>query len=68
MSVEKAKEAVQCDVKDGTSWCKLLDFIAITPGLCFPVFINIRDIFLKAKSCNENFTILLKETQWASLD
>lgn len=22
MSVEKAKEAVQCDVKDGTSWCK----------------------------------------------
>lgn len=26
ISVEKAKEAVQCDVKDGTSWCKLLDF------------------------------------------
>ena len=22
MSVEKAKEAVQCDVKDGMSWCK----------------------------------------------
>ena len=22
MSVEKAKEAVHCDVKDGTSWCK----------------------------------------------
>ena len=26
ISVEKAKEAVQYDVKDGTSWCKLLDF------------------------------------------
>ena len=24
MSVEKAKEAVQCDVKDGISWCKLI--------------------------------------------
>ena len=24
MSVEKAKEAVQCDVKDGISWCKLV--------------------------------------------
>ena len=22
MSVEKAKEAVQCDVKDGISWCE----------------------------------------------
>ena len=47
MSVEKAKEAVQCDVKDGTSWCKLLDFIAATPGLCFPVFINRNLIFDK---------------------
>ena len=25
-SVEKAKEAVQCDVKDGMSWCKLIEF------------------------------------------
>ena len=24
MSVEKAKEAVQCDVTDGISWCKLI--------------------------------------------
>ena len=31
LSVEKAKEAVQCDVKDGTSWCK---------HLFIPIFIN----------------------------
>ena len=24
VSVEKAKEAVQCDVKDGMSWCRSL--------------------------------------------
>jgi len=30
MSVEKAKEAVQCDVKDGTSWCKWISAMLCT--------------------------------------
>lgn len=35
-SVERAKEAVQCDVKDGTSWCKHVFLIhCISRSRCY---------------------------------
>ena len=39
VSVEKAKEAVQCDVKDGMSWCRSQYFFYIYV-LILECFIN----------------------------